>query len=367
MQYPPPDAARVAPAALAARAIVDPASLTGLDAAGWDLLVRQCRRAGLLGRLHGAIDASCGLDAVPAQPRRHLEAARLVSAKHAQVVRWEIRMLGEPLRAAGVPLVLLKGAAYLAAGLPPATGRVFSDIDILVPKASLREVEKQLLLHGWTGAKSDAYDQRYYREWMHELPPLRHRVRNTHLDVHHNLLPETSRYRLRAEPIHAATVAIDGREDLRVLAPADMVLHSAAHLFCDGEFERGLRDLADIDDLLRHFGTGPGFWDDLVRRADELGLTRPLHYALAHRARVLGAVTPPGVVRALEPHRPGTMTARTMDALLGRALRPAHPSCDDSGTALARWLLYVRGHYLRMPMHRLIPHLARKALRREEP
>ena len=38
-----------------------------------------------------------------------------------------------------------------------------------------------------------AYDQRYYREWMHELPPLLHVRRQTALDVHHAIAPETAR------------------------------------------------------------------------------------------------------------------------------------------------------------------------------
>ena len=71
-----------------------------------------------------------------------------------------------------VDLVLLKGAAYLMAGLPAARGRVFSDVDILVPVARLAEVENALMLHGWSTTHHNAYDQRYYRQWMHELPPL---------------------------------------------------------------------------------------------------------------------------------------------------------------------------------------------------
>jgi len=53
-----------------------------------------------------------------------------------------------------------------------------------------------------------------------------------------------------------------------------------------------------------------------------------------------------------------------MDALFVPALYPAHPSCDIALTGLARWALYVRAHYLRMPWHLPLPHLARKAVRR---
>ena len=34
---------------------------------------------------------------------------------------------------------------------------------------------------------------------------------------------------------------------------------------------------------------------------------------------------------------------------------------DARWTGLARWLLYVRSHYLRMPLSLVVPHLVRKA------
>src|SRR3546814_9997045 len=45
---------------------------------------------------------------------------------------------------------------------------------------------------------------------------------------------------------------------------------------------------------------------------------------------------------------------------------PDHESCDGSLTAAARWLLYVRAHYLRMPLPLLLPHLLRKSLHRPD-
>jgi hypothetical protein len=53
-----------------------------------------------------------------------------------------------------------------------------------------------------------------------------------------------------------------------------------------------------------------------------------------------------------------------MDALFDRGLAPHHRSCDGLASAVARWMLYVRAHYLRMPMRLLLPHLARKAWKR---
>jgi hypothetical protein len=64
--------------------------------------------------------------------------------------------------------------------------------------------------------------------------------------------------------------------------------------------------------------------------------------------------------------QPSPLAARCLDALFSRALLPDHDSCDDPLTGTARWLLYVRAHYLRMPLHLLLPHLLRKSFIRPQ-
>jgi hypothetical protein len=50
-----------------------------------------------------------------------------------------------------------------------------------------------------------------------------------------------------------------------------------------------------------------------------------------------------------------------LDALYGRALQSPHPSCADYASGIARRLLFVRAHWLRMPPRLLARHLAHKA------
>jgi hypothetical protein len=47
--------------------------------------------------------------------------------------------------------------------------------------------------------------------------------------------------------------------------------------------------------------------------------------------------------------------------LFARALMPLHASCAGALSAPARWLLYVRGNWLRMPPLLLARHLFHKA------
>ena len=72
----------------------------------------------------------------------------------------------------------------------------------------------------------------------------------------HTILPPTSR--LKPDPAklwHSARLLKE--PDLYTLCPADMILHSAAHLFHDGDLNLGIRDVVDIGDLLTAFGKDP--------------------------------------------------------------------------------------------------------------
>jgi hypothetical protein len=353
--------ARPDPVVLALR---DPATLVGSSLPQWDALIRQARRTNLLARVALALDELRLLPQVPPAPRAHLEAARTLARAQADAVRREVAYIDRALAASGISIVLLKGAAYLIAGLQAARGRVFSDIDILVPHGALASVEAALMLHGWATGKTTAYDQRYYRRWMHELPPLRHISRQTWLDVHHAILPITARLKPDSTKLLAASQPVAGDARLRVLAPVDMVLHSATHLFCNEDVGNSLRDLVDLDSLLRQFASEEDFWPRLTVRAGELDLTRPLYYALRYAVRIPGTPIPAQVLEEAEIGRPPPLLRGLMDTLFLQTLQPDRAA--DGLASLARGSLYVRAHWLRMPPLLLARHLITKALRREQ-
>ena len=342
------------------RAWRDPGGLVDYSLADWNLLLRQAESANLLASLGAMLEDLGLMDQVPAPARRHFDWWKVVAARHRQAVRYEVLMIAGALARSDVPLILLKGAAYAMADLPAGRGRLFSDIDILVPKARLGQVEAALMLAGWVGTNTDPYDQRYYRSWMHELPPMQHLARGTLIDVHHTILPETAAVRPDPAKLRGAARPLGTDKPLATLAPADMVLHSATHLFY-GEFEHGLRDLVDIERLLRHFAAEPLFWEGLVARARELELGRPLFYALRWAVRLLGAAVPAHVIDNSRLDAPNPLLLALMDWLFSRAMLPAHPSIDRAGTAPARLMLYIRANWLRMPPLLLARHLFHKA------
>lgn len=330
--------------------------------AQWDLLVRQARQTGLLARIQDRFGQRALLDTIPQSIRWHFEAAATLAHKQQIAVRWEIGQIHAALAELDCPLVVLKGAAYVAADLPAASGRLFNDIDILVPRKLLNQAEAALMLAGWNTTGLSTYDERYYRRWMHEIPPMQHLHRATVIDVHHAILPDTARYFPDPQKLLSRIVpAGDDMPGVYVLSAEDRILHSATHLFHDGELPHGLRDLTDLDLLLRHEANTPYFWSHLVARAEELELGRSLYYALRYTQYFLDTPIPPTVWDDLRSVTPHAALLRLMDSIFTRVLAPAHASCDDAFSPIARQAAYVRAHWLRMPAHLLIPHLIHKA------
>lgn len=335
-----------------------PGELTPLE---WEDLIGQARRSRLLARLaHRAERWPGGLQALPSPQADYLRGAMRQVERQRHEVLGELNRIRSTLAQAPGPVVLLKGAAYLLAQLPPAAARVFSDVDLLVARAEVDAVETLLMGGGWISQERDAYNQRYYREWMHEIPPLAHVRRGSVIDLHHTISPPTSRFRVDGARLLAQIRPI-GATGFYMLGPQDMVLHSAAHLYQEGEFDHGLRDLLDLNDLLLHFEVEPEFWPRLLDRAQELGLGEPLWMLLEQRRRLLGASPPEEALAGLDALRPDWARRTLVMPMLTRALRPHHPAVDTWASELSRSMLYIRSHRLRMPLRLLIPHLLRKA------
>ncbi len=338
-----------------------PGRVGELSEADWDVLIPQARISSLLAALKVEFQRAACETQVPPQVMLHLDASWAVYLKQQQNLRYEVLRLQEALDELGLPLILLKGAAYAMAGLPLAEGRLISDVDILVPKQRLTEVEEVLHRHGWSPGDIHPYNNRYYREWMHELPPMEHVERHSTVDVHHTILPPTTASQIDADGLWQDRVEV--APGVAVLSPVDQVIHSAVHLFHEGEFGHGLRDLRDLDQLLRIYlaRRGPTLFDDLLSRASDMAVEVALFYALRYSSWYLGTPVPGAVLQRLHTQLPGRWRQCLVDALFRRAFRPRHSSSKLAFNETALFLLYVRAHYLRMPLRYLIPHLARKA------
>jgi len=315
-------------------ALRDPASVASLDARGWTALLAIARAEQLIGTLAHRLDGVM----MPAAAARILADARASAVEQRRAALWEAEAARRALADVNAPIVLLKGAAFVAAELTAGKGRSIGDLDILVPRAAIEAVEHALLAAGWEWVKPDPYDDAYYRRWMHELPPLIHRERDRMIDVHHTILPLTARITPDAGAMIADSVALGN--GLRVLSPEDMICHAAAHLFADGDLAGGLRNLWDIHCLIEEFGTA-----SLATRAHHHGLWP----AVSHAARQAHALY-------RTPIPESWRTQEGLDWLFRRRLL-ARDGWGRPTRALTRFGFYARSHWLRMPPAMLVRHL----------
>jgi hypothetical protein len=329
---------------LLVRALRDPATLR--PDTDWSGLISAARAEQLTGSLAARLEGQ----EVPPRVAAILDSARRDAAYARTQALWEAEMARRATAPLGVPVILLKGTAFHAADLDACQGRSVGDLDILVPRAEIERVEAALLDAGWERMKdAEGYDDLYYRQWMHELPPLIHRTRDRMIDVHHTILPLTARPTPDAAALLAASVALPN--GLRILAPADMIVHAAAHLLADGDLAGGLRNLWDIDRLLRQFAAGdPDFWQVLDARARLHQLAGPVARALRLSHDLYET-----------PLQEGARTRLSLADRLFRARLLARNGWGQEARKGLRFAFYVRSHWLRMPPLMLARHLWTKA------
>ncbi len=327
-----------------AKALAEPNYVLTLDARGWNALLTMARAE----RLDATLATRLAGLTIPHTARAVLDGALAGQDSNRTTALWEAEMAHRALSPHGIPVILLKGAAIAAAGLNAAKGRRIGDLDILVPRDRLDEAEAALLVARWEWVKPDPYDDAYYRDHMHELPPMIHRERDQMIDVHHTILPLTARPTPDAAALIADSIPADPAkpDGLRVLCPEDMIIHSVAHMFADGDLSGGLRNLWDIDQLIRQFSNSPGFWPRLIARARLHQLAKSTSRALRLSRHLYG--TPVDDHFAWQGRRGDIF-------YLGRIL--ARNGWGQQTRALLRFAFYIRSHWLRMPPLMLAKHL----------
>lgn len=328
-------------------------SVDRLDAEGLSLLLAEARACGLLGRLAHRLQKSPLVDRLPSHFREQLAATTIYSNGFRQDVWRELGHIEQALADLHRPVIVLKGASYVLLGLPSAEGRAFTDIDILVTSTHIAAAEAALMLGGWSTGKLDAYDQRYYRQWSHEIPPMTHRQRGTTIDLHHSLAMPTCRVRIDSARMVSDAVPVNPQGFWWRLKDEDMVLHAASHLLLNSEFHRGLRDIWDIDLLYRHFASNATDYPErLLSRAREVGLESILAQALWLASVFFRTPVPDHLL----PERT-SLSCR----VLARAASTRHPETRPWGQKAADLALMLREMYLRLPVRLLAVHLVHKA------
>lgn len=314
-----------------------------LNDADWNALIAMARAEVLMGTLaHRLRDKK-----LPKIVEQNIRDSLVNAEYQYRSAIWEVDCARRALAEYDGPVVLMKGSAYAAINIEASKGRSIGDLDIMVSEGGLKEVEELLIASGWEWVKEDEYDDAYYRDHMHELPPMFHSERDRMIDVHHTILPKTARPTPDAKAMLADAEKIE--DGHYIFMPEDMVCHCAAHMMADGDLSGGLRNLWDMHCLLSEFSGATGdFWMRLKQRATHHELWEAVHLSARHSNALYGTNIPTD-----------WMQWNFSDDWYQKRLL-ARNSWGQETHKFLRFAFYVRSHWLRMPPLMLAKHLFTK-------
>ena len=334
--------------------IKSPETLAHFSLAQWNDLVFILRKEKLLARVYLLLSEQSLLHIIPEPALRHFSNAVKMSTKQAIIAKSEAEKLSSSLSDKARYIVFLKGVAYSLSNSPAALGRIYADIDIVVPKESLKSIEEFLTVFGWYSEELDDYDEHYYRQWAHEIPPMCHSSRGTVLDIHHNLVPPVS-----GKHIDIESFIENYREEVggvTVLSEPAKFFHSAIHLFFNDDMTSAFRDMTDLYLITK--SQSSSFYVDLLNIIDDYGFEKECMLALYFLQTGYDVVFPQSVITRLVEFK--KKSNRWELRLLARLIAPKHKLLVQGESRLVQFLGEMRGHWLKMPMHILFYHTGMK-------
>jgi len=240
---------------------------------------------------------------VPVDVWDRLQEDFYAAAGRALLAEWQLAEVLRAMAAAGVPAIVIKGAA-IAAFYPDPALRSYSDLDILVPEAQLDVAETALNELGYRCFR--------WKDWwlahFHHLPTMVSDDGRFAVELHWRVDHEEALGRLPAEDLWARAVpwTVSGQPALR-LETVDTALHLCRHAAVQHRAKQGLGPLCDLAQVTT--GWNLGEWEMMVQRAADYGLTRPVYLmlrlaeeagVLAVPREVMSRLWPPGS-RPLSP------------------------------------------------------------------
>lgn len=269
--------------------------LKNLGPDDWDDLLEQAEQHQVSPLLHRALDDPERRAVVPAAAMERLEASYFNTAAGNASLFAQLTGVLEALRAAGAPVIGLKGAHLAEIVYGNLTLRSMGDVDLLVRREDLPRVEQVLTGLGYH--PQEIRSARDYSVHRHLLPFVRAGAFPIEI---HRTIDESGQFEIDVEGLwgRARAARIAGVEAL-VLSPEDLLLHLCLHTAFQHGFRVPLRQICDLAETVQRYGPELD-WRGLVRTAETSGLGKVCYYALAVAESLLGAAIPAETLAALQ-------------------------------------------------------------------
>jgi Uncharacterised nucleotidyltransferase len=256
------------------------------DTLDWELVGHLALAHGVAPLLHQAWKGAAG--SIPLALLARLEQVRQQTLRYGVVGMWQRDDVVETLQRAGVPCLVLKGAALARYWYGDLSLRSFSDIDLLLALDDIDRGRQALLAAGYEAVPGGP--------GPHHDVPLRHASLPCAVELHHHLTGIPFRYDLSFEELNARSMAVtmEGSQ-VRTLGPEDTLLHLCMHMMSHVVMDQGWR-LRHVCDIQRHVLTNAVDWGVFLERTTALGVRRACGGILGVTSALTGLDLPSNAV-----------------------------------------------------------------------
>ena len=262
----------------------------------WAELARLAEAEGVASLIYWAVSKGpAGILGIPADIRNWLSRRYYADAAQNALLFSELDKLLGAFSQAGVPVLILKGAALARAIYPDPALRPMNDLDLLVRLPDLRIAMRVVRQCGYRLMKS-----------TYHIVFQGGKSKSVAIELHWDLIGssvgQTEGY---IERVWERAIPLGNGDALaRQMHPMDCLLYLCAHLIWQHPQEHArLLWYYDLYLLIQHYGQGLD-WEALADAALQAGWAGPLYQALVGVERRFGAQHPQGFLVALAGKAP---------------------------------------------------------------
>jgi Uncharacterised nucleotidyltransferase len=268
----------------------------GLDL-DWDFVTTASYAHGIAPLIYHGLDRSGLISLLPAAAAEALRRSYYANAARNSHLYAQLHHVVEAFREQRIEVIFLKGAALAETVYPNRVLRAMTDIDLLVRKERLAEVETKLVAMGYVleerGKTKEFYQQHHYH-WEFRLRSA------ANVEIHWQLGRPTGSFRIDIDSLweRAQPTQIAGVEAL-ALSPEDLLLHLCQHVW-KHNLIGGIRPFCDIAETTRCYGDRIN-WRKLHALSSQMQMNACAYLGLRLAKELLDAPVPGPFLNELKP------------------------------------------------------------------
>ena len=274
------------------------AQLRLITSEGWNNILSQLTLTGLAPLFFSRLANTSLAADVPATVLQALQEEYFLHGARNMIIFNDLCSLLEELRPRGITVLVLKGGCLAEMVYGDIALRPMRDIDILVRRKHLEEVEQVLIGMGYGPGERPPIKEQCGMH--HHLIPFT-RPGGPPIEVHWSLTPAGCRFPMTLEDLEekAREVYVNGSSAL-MLCPGDLLVHLCLHICTNHCFSMlELRNLCDIAEVLRHYGDEID-WKSVGERTRRFGVGKYVYSTLIVAERLFGAALPPEALELID-------------------------------------------------------------------